>query len=238
VSGLRYEELSAEQALSAAKDPGSIFIIPVGSVEQHCGGPLGTDLMIAEGVAEAACEHLTSSEFKCYMMPAIGYGLSAEWSLAPGTVSLSLSTFEGLIEDVVRGLLRLGVKSVVIVNGHYGNSPAIEAALRELMRELPHDAVILQVNYWEALGIDVGHASEAEAEVMRALGYNVNFGRCGCEASPSPRGAKVYVRPPEAPSQLRSASRGELSKDYIGAAVSSAILEGLKASRSSRRPLP
>jgi len=55
----RYAELSSGQFRELADR--AVFIVPVGSVEQHCEGPLGTDLMIAEAVSEAACEHLERS---------------------------------------------------------------------------------------------------------------------------------------------------------------------------------
>ncbi|MGC9112997.1 MAG: creatininase family protein [Acidilobus sp.] len=229
----RLEELSSAQARELMSRGDAVVVIPVGSVEQHCEGPLGTDLMIAQGVAEAACERVSGP---CVLAPPIAYGFSAEWSLAPGTVSLSLRTLQLLLRDVITSLVRSGARNVVIVNGHYGNSPAVEAALRDMMPSLPPEAAVVQVNYWEALELDVGHASDAEAEVMKALGYSVDFGRCECLQG-SPRGTKVYVRPGEGPATLRSPARG-LTRDFIGSAVAEAIEGALRAARSSRRPLP
>lgn len=233
----RYWELSGEQARELLKD--SLAVIPVGSVEQHCEGPLGTDLMLAEGLAAAMCEHLeTTRSARCVLMPSLSYGFSAEWSLAPGTISLSVETFQMLVKDVVRSLIANGAKRIVLLNGHYGNSPALEAALRDLMRELPHDVAVLQVNYWEALGVDVGHASEEEAELMRALGYTVDFGRCPCRAIPSPAGVKVYTRSFEVLAQLRASSHGMASRDTIGRVLGDAVIAALGLLKGASKPLP
>ena len=235
---IRLGELGADQVEPLLKDRSTIVVLPVGSVEQHCRGPIGADSVIAERVAELACEKLESSGWRCVVAPPIEYGFSAEWAKAPGTLSLSLATFTSLLKEVVSGLIRMGAVNVAVINGHYGNSPAIEAALRDLMPSLAPDVVVVHVNYWEALDIDVGHAAEAEAEVMRALGYTVDFGRCACEVAESPRGVKVYRNPVEAPAQLRVPAKGELTSDYIGAVVGSAVERGIVAARGNRRPLP
>ncbi len=235
---IRLGELSADQLGPLLKERNTVVILPIGSLEQHCRGPLGTDSMIAEGVAEAACERLESTGFRCVMAPPLEYGFSAEWSLAPGTLSLSLVTFTSMIRDIVNGLIRMGAQNIAIINGHYGNSAVLEASLRDLMASLPPDVVVLQLNYWEPLNVNVGHASEAEAEVMKALGYSVDFGRCACEVTTSPRGVRVYRRPVEAAAQLREPARGELSKEFIGALIGDAIEAGIRAARGNRRPLP
>ncbi|MGC9072297.1 MAG: creatininase family protein [Acidilobus sp.] len=235
---IRLGELSSDSVEGVLKDRSTIVVLPIGSIEQHCRGPIGADAMIAEGIAEAACGRLEASGYRCVMAPPIEYGFSPEWSLAPGTLGLGLQAFQSILTDVVRGLVRMGAQAIVIVNGHYGNSPAIEATLRDLMSALPPEVAVVQVNYWESLDIDVGHASDAEAEVMRALGYNVDFGRCACEVTASPRGARVYRRPAEASAQLRAPVMGQLTKEYMATAVATAIDEGLRAARGSRRPLP
>ena len=229
----RYEELSAAEASSLL--PRSVVVLPVGSLEQHCGGPLGADLIVAERAAEAACGELEARGVECVVAPPVAYGLSAEWSGTPGTVGLSLETFQGLVRDVVAGLVRAGARRVVVLNGHYGNSAAIEAALRGLMPALPEGAAVVQVDYWEALGLDVGHASAAEAEVLRALGVEADFGACE-EAPPSPPGARVYVRPPARPRSAPAAPKGGLDGRSLARALADAIQRALSSAGSA--PLP
>jgi len=228
----RYAELSSGQFRELANR--AVFIVPVGSVEQHCEGPLGTDLMIAEAVSEAACEHLERSGTPCVLMPAIPYGLSAEWQGAPGTISVPFQHLVGLVQGIARSLVEGGARAVAFVNGHYGNSPAIQAALRDLMPSLPEGVRLLLVDYWEALDIDVGHASEAEREVLRALGYPcVSFGECE-RALPSPRGARVFSRPSPGPQRLNARAGQGLTRELIGAAVADAIMRALEESSMSR----
>ena len=43
----------------------------------------------------------------------------------PGTVSLRMSTYVALIEDMLEGFYRSGFRRIVLVNGHGGNSPVM-----------------------------------------------------------------------------------------------------------------
>jgi Uncharacterized protein, putative amidase len=140
----------------------------------------------------------------------------------------------GLVQGIAKSLVEGGARAVAFVNGHYGNSPAIQAALRDLMPSLPEGVRLLLVDYWEALDIDVGHASEAEREVLRALGYPcVSFGECE-RALPSPRGARVFSRPSPGPQRLNARAGQGLTRELIGAAVADAIMKALEESSRSR----
>lgn len=94
-------------------------ILPIGSVEQHAYLSLSTDMILAEKVSVDAAEPLGIPVF-----PALAYGLASSFATFPGTLTLSLSTYIGLIRDLLDGMYRSGFRRILIVNGHGGNMPA------------------------------------------------------------------------------------------------------------------
>ncbi len=152
----------------------TVAVIPVGSIEQHCQGPLGTDAIIAEALAREGCRR--ASGVKCTVLPAIYYGYSPEWGRVPGTITLSLATFTGLITDILDSLYRTGFRRIAILNGHGGNAGMLESIAREWV--LGKDAIVAVINYWRLIGADLGHASKSEELVARLLGINIDFGEC------------------------------------------------------------
>jgi len=156
------------------------MIIPIGSLEQH--GPnlsLETDAAIAMGLSERLAR-------RCFpyalITPVINFGLSRHHMNFPGTVTLSLETFCGLVTDVVKSLKEHGVKNFLIINGHGGNMPAINLLLTKLRHEEGvHIAAVFTLGIVpdviregverEETGrrIEYGHACEVETSLGLAL---------------------------------------------------------------------
>ncbi len=109
---------------------GAIAVQPIGAIEQHGPHlPLGTDTIIADAVAH---ETLVRSEVLSVGLPSISVALSSEHVWAPGTLSLSASTLLGMLDDLGSSLNRAGVKKIVFLNGHGGNSAILRVACREI----------------------------------------------------------------------------------------------------------
>lgn len=100
----------------AAKD--DRCILPLGSVEQHAYLSLAVDMILAERVSVDAAEPSGVPVF-----PVMPYGLASSFADYPGTVSLRLSTYAALVEDMLDSLHRSGFRRILIVNGHGGNTP-------------------------------------------------------------------------------------------------------------------
>lgn len=118
-------------------------IVPLGSTEQHSYLSLSVDSILSERVAAEAAEPLMVPVF-----PVLAYGLTPYFMAFPGTVTLSLSTYAGLIKDVLTSLHQTGFRRILLCNGHGGNGPAQTVAI-EFMASHPGSSVRFH-NWWNA----------------------------------------------------------------------------------------
>jgi creatinine amidohydrolase len=118
-------------------------VLPLGSTEQHAYLSLGTDSLLAERVAIEAAEPLGIPVF-----PILHFGITPRFMGYPGTVSLRLSTYADLLQDVLTSIAHHGFKRILIVNGHGGNTAA-RVSCFELQREYP-DLRIKWHDWWNA----------------------------------------------------------------------------------------
>lgn len=110
----------------------SIIVQPLGAIEQHGPHlPFNTDLLIAQKVAQAAVDRV-GEELDVWLLPALAYTKSNEHAWAPGTIWLSATTLLAVLDDIGRCLAVSGVKKLVFLNGHGGNSALVGVANREL----------------------------------------------------------------------------------------------------------
>src|SRR5213596_3551142 len=103
-------------------------VLPLGSTEQHAYLSLETDSILAERVSVEAAEPLGVP-----VLPVLPYGLTPTFAAAyPGSPTLRLETFVGVIRDLLDSLYAQGFRRLLIVNGHGGNTPA-QTVVREWM---------------------------------------------------------------------------------------------------------
>lgn len=92
-------------------------VLPVGSFEQHGAYlPLITDTVVATTVS-----HELSNTYSLLRLPPVTISCSHEHSSWRGTVSISASTLQALVNDIYRSIADSGLTSLAIVNGHGGN---------------------------------------------------------------------------------------------------------------------
>lgn len=110
----------------------SVLLQPVGAVEQHGPHlPLGTDLLIAEELAErVVAAH--GDELDLWLLPPLAYTKSNEHAWAPGTITLSATTLLAVLDDLGRSLATLPTRRLAFLNGHGGNTQLLAVANREL----------------------------------------------------------------------------------------------------------
>lgn len=128
----KYAGKTAAQLQALAADGKAVAVLPIGAVEQHGPHlPVGTDYLCAEDIAAMAMEKVHSDAW-FLLMPTVSYALSIEHIHVPGTITLMPQTLISVLTDIGDSLLRLGVKKLVLVNGHGGNDSAIFIAGRLL----------------------------------------------------------------------------------------------------------
>lgn len=142
-----------------------LCVLPLGCTEQHAYLSLATDSTLAERVAVEAAEPLGVPVF-----PVLPYGITPYFMDYPGTVTVSPTTYERLLTEVLASLRRHGFKRIAVVNGHGGNTPARPAAEAWAAKK---DGVALRWHDWwkaprtraaiDAIDPDASHASWMES---------------------------------------------------------------------------
>jgi creatinine amidohydrolase/Fe(II)-dependent formamide hydrolase-like protein len=111
-----------------------VALLPVGSIEQHGPHlPLDTDVFDANYLAGRVAE--ACSDPKPLVLPAISYGVSYHHEEFKGTISISNDTLARLVYEIGLDVARNGIRKLVIINGHGGNSPALNHAAQMINRD-------------------------------------------------------------------------------------------------------
>lgn len=113
----------------------SIVVLPTGAIEHHGPHlPLATDLLMADALAGRVVDAAAAAGLDAWALPALGVTKSDEHAWAPGTIWLSSDTLLAVLRDIGSSLATGGVRTLVLYNGHGGNTALLQVALRELRR--------------------------------------------------------------------------------------------------------
>ena len=120
-------------------------IIGTGSCENHgMHMPLGTDALVPEKLID-----LIEEQVDVLCAPVIPFGSCEYFTDFPGSISLGDEVLYQVVSRVADGLYRAGARHFVFVNGHGGNSPAIERVCYGLSKKQAIGAVM---NWWSMAG--------------------------------------------------------------------------------------
>jgi creatinine amidohydrolase len=160
---------------AGARDAGRPVVLPFGALEQHGPHlPLSTDTVMAAALARVVADAVDG-----WLLPPVPMGHTVGNDGFPGTVSLSFDTVRAVAFDVARSLQQAGWRSLVVVNGDYGNQGPLRAAARDAWDRL--GLPVLVVDYpglleaaeavceSEPAGPGFYHADELETSVILAL---------------------------------------------------------------------
>ena len=167
------------------------ILVPLGSTEQHGpGGLIGTDALVAEGIAVRAA----SLDDSILVAPVLAYA-PAQFNLSfAGTISLCAGTFARIVEDVVESLAAGGFESFYFLNGHGANIAPVRSACHDLhQRRVLADSAAPPIRFrlrswWEFPETDVlrrrlfgdgegMHATPSEISITLTLTSAVPSGR-------------------------------------------------------------
>ena len=112
----------------------SIVLVPIGAIEQHGPHlPLVVDHLIADSVANAVVDR-AGADLDCWMIPTLPFSKSDEHAWSAGTMWLSRDTTERILDEIAERVAAMGVRRIVFLNGHGGNSTMLNVACREARR--------------------------------------------------------------------------------------------------------
>ena len=144
-----------------------IAILPVGSLEWHCGGPLGADTLLAIYVARLLRSALGERGCTAVILPPVYYGASGEWGgyTAYGSTRTGLAAYmKGLL-----GSIAALHEDIVVVNGHGGNTSVLREVIESLVFDEGLRARIWLLEWWRLIDHRLGHMDRVEAALLAAL---------------------------------------------------------------------
>jgi creatinine amidohydrolase len=150
-----------------------VVLIPVGSNEQH-----GPNLSVNFDIAHSAefCRRVSQRLYpKVLVAPAVPWGVSFHHMNFPGTITLSTSTFNQVLLEVVASLHHHGFERFLFVNGHGGNVAPLGVAVVDIQEAVGPTFVgaCSIFNFQDRAEVDAkyttsgegGHACERETSV-------------------------------------------------------------------------
>lgn len=136
-----------------------IAVLPVAATEQHGPHlPVGVDGFIAEGYI-ARVKALLPDSLPVSFLPLQWIGKSDEHLDFAGTLTLSPELASRAWIEIGESVQRAGVKKLVIVNSHGGNSPILELVARDLRIRF---GMLVVTAAWSRFGYPDGLFGEAE----------------------------------------------------------------------------
>jgi len=121
------------------------IVIPVGSLENHgLHMPLGTDTLIPDEIAR-----LLDGRSNLLIAPTVNYGATDDLTGFPGTVSIGTEGLICLLRAICDSLYDYGFRHFMILNGHGGNTAAIQTVGSHLYRK---GAYLANLNWWLMAG--------------------------------------------------------------------------------------
>jgi creatinine amidohydrolase len=168
---MTYDEVRA--AIEADK----LVIVPTGATESHGPHmPCDTDTHQAEWMAVALAERIDA-----VVAPPVAYAVSKTFEHFPGTISLSIPTYQQLVYEIGAALIKQGFRRLLILNGNRPNGTANDQVARRLVDDLDgeYDFKVTAVSYWEPGALaahalrksevgGMGHAGEYETSFQLA----------------------------------------------------------------------
>ncbi|HJQ60038.1 MAG TPA: creatininase family protein [Vineibacter sp.] len=166
---------AAEIKALAGRD--AIVIVPIGATEQHGPHlPSMVDWRLAQEVAHRAARLMVGSA-PVLVTPTIPFGMSEHHMSLSGTITLDYATMEAVIRCTVTSAMRHGFKRIFVLNGHGGNTTALQNMIGELT--VAHKLPLATGTYWDIAAGSIAklldrqkallHACEAETSMLMAL---------------------------------------------------------------------
>jgi creatinine amidohydrolase len=169
------DDLSSPRFVRAVELSGGVCVIPLGVIEKHGPAlPLGTDMYEAREIAFHAAEKEYAVVFPPYFV-----GQIFEARHQPGTIAYSNELMWKMLDETCKELSRNGLKKIVLMNGHGGNSNFLQYFCQSQLAHQEDYVVVLfqagndpqlskEIRSLEKAKLD-GHAGEEETSMMYSI---------------------------------------------------------------------
>lgn len=145
-------------------------IIPVGTIEAHGVGPLGTDNIIPIDLVAQIADDLSG-----LICPPIHYGQVKGLAGYPGSIAVDETTLLAYCQDVFNSIADWGFEHLIVLNGHGGNTQTLKRAAWSVHAKT--GIKVLVVDWWylatpaceEVYGQVGGHAGCDENGYVQAI---------------------------------------------------------------------
>jgi creatinine amidohydrolase len=171
---VKYEELTSPDFIKAVAKSASTCLVPIGILEKHGPHlPLGTDLIDVRELSVRAAKKEYTIVFPPYYV-----GQIFEAKHQPGTIAYSTPLMIQILQETCDELARNGVKKIILVNGHGGNTQFLQFFCQsQLARKKDYAVFLFDPSYDDATEAKIaklrkttldGHGGEEETSTMLA----------------------------------------------------------------------
>jgi len=168
----KMEELTSPKFAKAVDLARGVCVIPLGIIEKHGPHlPLGTDLFEAREIAFNAAGKEYAVVFPPYFV-----GQIFEAKHQPGAIAYSTELMWKMLEETCGELSRNGLKKIILVNGHGGNTSFLQFFCQsQLAKQNDYIVVLFQPGNDPIIAKEIkslkkasldGHAGEEETSMM------------------------------------------------------------------------
>lgn len=218
-------------AFRALRSSRLVAVLPLGAIEAHGPHlPLGTDILIAEAMAQAGAERLSARGFDVVVLPVLPVAPAPFAAAFAGTIDTAPAATATLIEGIARSLGSHGVVALAIANSHH--DPAHVRAIREAVAQLEKEGSVpvifpdLTRRRWamhltEEFQSGACHAGEYETSLVMALAADMVDMVTARTLTPNPSSLVVAIQRGD---QTFAEAGGP--EAYFGAPASASVDEG------------
>lgn len=221
-------DLTWEQFRDRVPSEVDAVLVPIGTIEAHGAMSLGTDNLIPLALARDLAPRLGA-----LVAPGIHYGVTNTLLPYPGSTTVSSATFQNYVFEAVAGLVDAGLRRIVLLNGHGGQTAELGTVVKRLWLEKKAFSVAIE---WWGLALDLsrevygnvvsGHAGVEETAMVLAIAPElVDRGRHGVIRR-AHRQSGVQARPFPASIILEKAEKSGEGAPILDLAQAQAFYEG------------
>lgn len=169
----RLERLNWKQFAKTIPKKTNTVLLPVGTIEAHGPGALGTDAIIPAYIANKLSQPLNAM-----VAPTINYGVTKSLIAFPGSLTVTRNILKEYVREVAFSLADAGFKKIIILNGHGGNTDSFDELGANLWKEKGASSLI--IHWWiatEKIALKyfdgTGHGAADELSALMAIDHTL-----------------------------------------------------------------